>query len=444
MLRIFWCFCVRLFQPFPLRDGSIYFGTAPWYFLSRYTSGFPEMLISLTPNGLIVFCHVLLTYPYRPAGESLVLQTWRMSEPFAPDPLDEKIVSLPAEIQGEPLHIISLMTRLPENNFGPLALLNVYAAGTDMVTRVPVERFDIDLYYMADKHGALGMGLSYTSHGAFCAENQVYHFDNVFFKIGSCIFYCLVSTVLAWRAQRVIASFSSSELSSHQIPRSIGSEGPLQLKGCTRTSCLFSPTTPSGASVLSALFSHLALHFDFGVEQACSAAARVLLASPSRASPSSASSRSAFLPYEAFPHAEERRLRICASCGSALPSSGPTSSFLSSSMRVEYLLGGGRTCFPDRDCRCRPVSCSILLRSCSLVLRSLFLPGRPDVFSWPRLRTTSSPLLHSSILLISTRSSCASMVWSDTVFGVPGRGLRVTSRGQLFTGWFMGVERFPG
>ena len=78
-----------------------------------------------------------------------------------------------------------------------------------------MERFDIDLYYMADKHGALGMGLSYTCHGAFCSENQVYHFDNVFFKIGSCIFYCLVSTELAWRAQRVIASFSSSELSSN-------------------------------------------------------------------------------------------------------------------------------------------------------------------------------------------------------------------------------------
>ena len=30
-------FCVRLFQPFALRDGSFYFGTAPWYFLSRCT-----------------------------------------------------------------------------------------------------------------------------------------------------------------------------------------------------------------------------------------------------------------------------------------------------------------------------------------------------------------------------------------------------------------------
>ena len=143
----------------------------------------PEMLIPLTSNRLIVFRHDLMTYSYRPAGESLVLQTWLMSEPFAPDPLDERIVSLPAEIQGERLHAISQMTRLPGNSFGPLALLNVYAGGTDTVTRVPVERFDIDLYYMADKHEALGMGLSYTCHGALCTENEVYHFDNVFFKI---------------------------------------------------------------------------------------------------------------------------------------------------------------------------------------------------------------------------------------------------------------------
>ena len=147
-------------------------------------SDMPEMLIPLTSNRLVVFRHDLMKYSYRPAGDSLVIQTWLMSEPFAPNRLGERIVSLSAEIQGERLHIISLMTRLPGNSFGPLALLNVYAGGTDTVTRVPVERFDIDLYYMADKHEALGMGLSYTCHGAFCTENEVYHFDNVFFKIG--------------------------------------------------------------------------------------------------------------------------------------------------------------------------------------------------------------------------------------------------------------------
>ena len=116
------------------------------------------------------------------AGESLVLQAWLMSEPFAPDPLDERIVSLSAEIQGERLHVSSLMSRPPGNSFGPLALLYVYAAGTDTVTKDSVERFDIALYYIADELEALGMGLSYTCHGAFCTENEVYHFDNVFFK----------------------------------------------------------------------------------------------------------------------------------------------------------------------------------------------------------------------------------------------------------------------
>ena len=45
-------------------------------------------------------------------------------------------------------------------------------------------------------------------------------------------------------------SESPSKLSSHQIPRCL--RVPLQLKGCTGTSTLFSPTTPSGASVLGA------------------------------------------------------------------------------------------------------------------------------------------------------------------------------------------------
>ena len=256
--------------------------------------------------------------------------------------------------------------------------------------------------------------------------------------------------------RRVVPMLSSSELSSHQkahpnllrsrFPSSalikslvvLSLRVPLELKGCTRTSTLFSPTTPSGASVLSAFFSHSALHFDLGVEQACSAAVRVLLTCPSRASPSSASSRSAFLSYEAFPHAEVRRLWIRASCGSALPSSGPTSSFLSSSMRAMYMYGGGRMCFPVRDCWCLPVSHCICHRSCPFVPRSLFLPGRPDVFSWPRLCTTSSPLLHRSILLIPTSSSRASMVWTDTVFGVARLAARFEARR-----WFSGCRLHP-
>ena len=123
-----------------------------------------------------------------------------------------------------------------------------------------------------------------------------------------------------------------------------------------------------------------ALHFGLGVEQACSAAARVLLASPSRTPPSSCSSCLAFLLYEAFPHAEVRRLRVHVSCGSALPSSASTSSFLWLPICVRYVYGGGRMCFPVREFRCLPGSHTISSRFCPVVPRSRFAPGRPDVF----------------------------------------------------------------
>ena len=101
---------------------------------------------------------------------------------------------------------------------------------------------------------------------------------------------------------------------------------PLRLKGSPSSPSMRSSTTPSGASWATDFVIVSCLHFDQGVELACSAAGRVLLASPSRASPSFASSRSAFLLYEASPHAKRRRQRIRASCGSALPSSVSTSS----------------------------------------------------------------------------------------------------------------------
>ena len=92
--------------------------------------------------------------------------------------------------------------------------------------------------------------------------------------------------------------------------------------------------------MLCAFSSRSALHFDHGVEQACSAAARVLLACPSRTTPSSASSCLLIFLYEALPHAEGRRLRNHVSRGSVLPSSGSTSPSLCSSMRGKYLYGG--------------------------------------------------------------------------------------------------------
>ena len=176
--------------------------------------------------------------------------------------------------------------------------------------------------------------------------------------------------------------FSSSELSSHQMahPNLFRSRlpscalikslivstlrVPLQLKGCTRTSTLFSPTTPSGASVLCAFSSRSALHFDFGVEQACSAAARVLLASPSRASPSSASSCTAFI-------FSMRRILTprCAACGSTL-------------LWIRF-----------------PFFWSYVFVPVLVQAREVPVQGRTDVLSRPRLPVSSSIVFDISSLL---------------------------------------------
>ena len=182
------------------------------------------------------------------------------------------------------------MTRLPGNIFGPLALLNVYAGCTDTVTRVPVERFDIDLYYMADKHEALSMGLSYTCHGAFCTEEEVYHFDNVFFKVGEDEAR-LMSPSQRVRGMKRCSVLGSSELPSESLSKRSTHQFPRLLISLSKSTFATCGTTTAEGLYANSFFelNHYAfggrqsagtvsacpLHFDHGVEQACSAAARV-------------------------------------------------------------------------------------------------------------------------------------------------------------------------
>ena len=116
--------------------------------------------------------------------------------------------------------------------------------------------------------------------------------------------------------------------------------------------------------MLCACSSRSALHFDLGVEQACSAAARVLLASPSRAPPSSASSCLAFFPLRGVP-----------SCRGA-PPADPHFLWVRSPFFGSYVI------FPE-----------------IAYARGLPVRGRTDVLSRPRLPVSSRLALHMSALL---------------------------------------------
>jgi len=54
-------------------------------------------------------------------------------------------------------------------------------AGTDGVVHIPASRFDLDVYLSGDGEDVLGK--SYTKHGGFCADDDIFCFDNAFFGI---------------------------------------------------------------------------------------------------------------------------------------------------------------------------------------------------------------------------------------------------------------------
>ena len=157
-------------------------------------------------------------------------------------------------------------------------------------------------------------------------------------------------------------SDSPSELSSHQIPRRL--RVPLQLKGCTRTSYFeFTHYAFGGVCAMSALCT-LALHFGFGAEQACSAAARVTSSPVHLGQP--------LLPALAvWVSSCTRRLLTprCAACGSTLQ----------------------WVCFPFKG--------FYVILPVLVYARDIRVPGRTDVFSRPRQRGSSCIALRMSSLL---------------------------------------------
>ena len=189
-------------------------------------------------------------------------------------------------------------------------------------------------------------------------------------------------------------SESPSKLSSHQIPRCL--RVPLQLKGCTRTSSMFSPTTPSGASVLVLVLS---------TQHSTSTSGSNRRVPPPRGSSSPVHLGHPLLPALAvWGFSCTRRLLMprCAACGSTLLwVRSPFFDFYVILLESAYAL-----VLPVRertDVLSRPrlpvasriaFGISSFLSGCSAESFCTRAAGR---VSRPRLRTSSSSLLYSSI-----------------------------------------------
>lgn len=142
-----------------------------------------EVTLPLSKNKLIVFrCDALgLNYSYRPKGKHMALQSWVLDVPSEWKDKEEalRILDGPEEPEGRRNNVMGVCTRYPGLGFEVQAYWNMLAAGTDTEVKIPVQRWDTDIYYRAEHT----IGFSMTCHGANLQQSEIEMFDNQFFGI---------------------------------------------------------------------------------------------------------------------------------------------------------------------------------------------------------------------------------------------------------------------
>lgn len=144
---------------------------------------FIDATIPVRKGTMVVFrCDDLgMNYCYRPEGRNLALQTWVLDVPVAMKEKEEALRMLdgPEEPKGPRNNVMSVHTRIPGRGFESLAFWNMLVGGGDGQILVPIERWDVDVYYRKEQT----MGYSMTCHGATVTQAEIEQFDNKFFGI---------------------------------------------------------------------------------------------------------------------------------------------------------------------------------------------------------------------------------------------------------------------
>lgn len=135
-----------------------------------------------------------MSFSFKPDGRFAVLQTWVLEPPpkFQIGKLEGHpmmkaeamgILSGRPHPEGDKVHVMSAMCRLPGNGSSPDSYWSMLLDGTDGMLGIPSARWDTDIY--CSKDGEFLPGKVYTYHGGFVANEAIYGFDNSFFDIPS-------------------------------------------------------------------------------------------------------------------------------------------------------------------------------------------------------------------------------------------------------------------
>lgn len=144
-------------------------------------------------NRLLIFRHDRMGYRYRPEGPSVALQAWLLAEEIIYDPDEVEIPGTMREVhrlldvtgtlprEGSQSYVMSACVRLPGRVDNPLSYWNLFSKACDCGTKVPLSRFDVDIYFEEDPDISRAINATYTRHGGWLEEGQMFSFDYDYF-----------------------------------------------------------------------------------------------------------------------------------------------------------------------------------------------------------------------------------------------------------------------
>lgn len=139
----------------------------------------------------LVFRHDIFDYSFEPVKDQHALQVWLLRDSpgavarrdFDPKEAIKKIPAGPLYGSGnETVDVMAISVRDPGKIMGPEDYWAMLSGGCDTIVQVPLERWDLDLYYSAE---ADVEGKGYVQHFGMLNETQMAMFDNQFFNMSA-------------------------------------------------------------------------------------------------------------------------------------------------------------------------------------------------------------------------------------------------------------------
>lgn len=140
----------------------------------------------------LVFRHDIFDYSFEPVKDQHALQVWLLRDSpagavarrdFDPKEAIKKIPAGPLYGSGnETVDVMAISVRDPGKIMGPEDYWAMLSGGCDTIVQVPLERWDLDLYYSAE---ADVEGKGYVQHFGMLNDTQMAMFDNQFFNMSA-------------------------------------------------------------------------------------------------------------------------------------------------------------------------------------------------------------------------------------------------------------------